>query len=758
MSIGFTRRFTYDPGQSVIQQIEGVTILDRSPPNSIIGVGSGTTCIVGEFEDGPFNITTEVTSATQLASTFGGFGYAYNGIVGQNPCARQRFADSAVLAEYWNGNGSVQLSGKQFSRLLIMRVNTSCGSVNLTRQANLLGASLFRYQLLTGQHIDISVDGAGATVATFTGVAATVTSGAGTYASITAGLQLVLGYDAASNFTVTFLAGDTTQANVIARINQYAGYAIAATVSGTTFSLTGIQAGTGGQIRVVSGTGATLTDLGLVVANTAGTGNVANIAAVAPSEINTVIHAAVTTVTVEQLLTGQLRMVRTSATPSTDSLKIATTSTVTAFGFPVNITDAASTGNAGTIPAGTMVGVSAGNQYVLMQDVLVTATASTGITASGAGPYPCVIRPATDDNVTVSTTAAVNTVTVVNVLTPIVLDSFAVTNPQVVAVPLTDSQIDAAYITAINATMNSQDVSHDINIMYSARQSNAVRTQLKSMVQTVGDGGGVGVFGRVAVVRPPIGTLASVAESSTTQPGVGAYSYERIIYTYPGVTTTIGPIATIGLAGGTGFTSTGVVTVGSDGFLACILSSLNPEQNPGQLTAFTGAAIGIEPNANGGNPYALQDYINFKANGICAAKFSGGTLIFQSGVTSVNPLTYPALAPIHRRRMADYIQDTLATGLDPYSKQLMTLANRAAATLAVRQFMIGLLSPTNLNLQRIAGFFLDTKTPNLAPAGGIAPTSLGIFRFLLLVTTLPSMDDLVLDTQIGDSVVTVQQG
>ena len=150
MSVGFTRRYTYDPGTSVIQQIEGVTILDRAPPNSIIGTGTGTTCIVGEFENGPFGVSTEVTSATQLASTFGGFGFTYNGIVGQNPCARQRFVDSAVLAEYWNGNGAVQLTGKQFSRLLVMRVNTSCGSVNFTRQANLLGGSLFRYSLATG--------------------------------------------------------------------------------------------------------------------------------------------------------------------------------------------------------------------------------------------------------------------------------------------------------------------------------------------------------------------------------------------------------------------------------------------------------------------------------------------------------------------------------------------------------------------------------------------------------------------------------
>jgi hypothetical protein len=732
-------------------------ILDRSPPANIIGVGTGTTAIVGEFENGPFGVTTEVTSATQLAAVFGGFGYTYNGIVGQNPSARQRFGDGAVLAEYWNGNGAVQLNGKTFSRLLIMRVNTSCGAVQFTRQANLLGGQSFSYQLTSGQHLDISIDGASATVVTFTGVAATVTSGSQTYAAITAGMTLQLGADAMPNFTVVFQATDTTQAAVIARINQFAGFTMAATVSGTTISLTGLQKGTGGQVRVLGGTAAGSGVLNFTVANTNGTGNVANIASVAPSELNTAVALATTNaVLVEQLPSGQLRMYLVSSNPATDTLKIASTTTALAFGFPIGVTDAASTGNAGVIPAGTIVGVSGGNQYVTMQSITVTATAQTGITPSGAGPYSVPIRPATDDDLTVTTGALVNTVTVINPLSVITLDSYAVTNPLPVAVPLTESAIDAAYVNAMALMTNPQDVSHDINIIWSARQSDAIRQALKVQVQQVGDGGGLGVLGRVAVIRPPIGTLASQAESSVAQPGVGAYSYERIIYTYPGVTTSIPAIATIGLAGGTGFTATGVVTVGADGFLCSVMSNLPPEDNPGQLTAFTGAAIALEPNVNGGVALALQDYINFKANGICAAKFSYGTLIFQSGVTSVNPANYPQLAPIHRRRMADFIQDSLATALDPYSKQLMTLALQQALTVMVRGFLLGLLSPTNLNQQRIAGFFLDTKTPNLAPPGGVSPTSLGIFRMLILVTTSPTMDDIALDTQIGDDVVTTQ--
>ena len=105
MSVGFTRRWTYDPGNSVLQQIEGVDILDRAPPESINGVGSGTVNCVCEMENGPFNATTEVTSATQLAAVFGGFGYSYNGSPGQNVrldrieqiLSRMRWAATSII-------------------------------------------------------------------------------------------------------------------------------------------------------------------------------------------------------------------------------------------------------------------------------------------------------------------------------------------------------------------------------------------------------------------------------------------------------------------------------------------------------------------------------------------------------------------------------------------------------------------------------------------------------------------------------------
>ena len=128
--MAYIRRFTSDPGNTVLTNIEAIDIIDLPPPSTISGTGTGTVLIVGEFEDGPF-VPTEVFGATDLLNTFGGLGFLTNGLNNQNPCCTSRTADS-LAAEYWNGNGFVALAGKAFSRLLIQRVNTSLGSVTFT--------------------------------------------------------------------------------------------------------------------------------------------------------------------------------------------------------------------------------------------------------------------------------------------------------------------------------------------------------------------------------------------------------------------------------------------------------------------------------------------------------------------------------------------------------------------------------------------------------------------------------------------------
>jgi hypothetical protein len=727
----FIRRFLTDPGEEVLLEIESVNILDLDPPASITGVGAGTVSIVGEFENGPFAEPTEVSGASDLLSTFGSLGYDQAGVAANNPCARSRKADGAPLAEAWNGNGFVQLSGKKFRRLIIVRVDTSVGIVDFRREAFLTSSNSDGYfDLEPGQILALDI-GAGSVSATFSATAGTRTGVAGTYATTFAGGEtLTLGYDDAADFTTTFLAADQSAAQVASRINLYAGFTFADT-NGGQLRITGVKRGTAGQVRVIAASAGVLAILGLTVLTTAGTGNVANIDSVTPAEVETVVEAAVAGTRVEVQSDGKLRITRTYAT-ATDTITVAVATTALNLGFAVAAAGANATGLAGVIPAGTVLNnVGGTNAFVTMQDIVITA--------SNAGPYSVKVRHALDDGTGLSANAA----TIVKCTTPIPMGSFGVTNAALLSAALTEAAIDAAYVTAFDSTIDINTIAREINVIYSARQSNQVR---KSIRQNVLTASADGCFGRIGVVRPPLNTTKTAAKSTTAEPGVGAYRDQRVIYCYPGANTFVPLIAKRGTAGGASFTSDGNVDVGADGFLASCCSQLAPEENPGQETTFTAAVNGIESGANV-QGFTITDYTAFKAKGICALRIDEGKAIFQSGVTSVDPGTYPQLVNIARRRMADFVQDTLARRGKGYGKKLSTFARRKALAGEIRMFLRGLLSPNKPENQRIAGFTVDIKSGNTKTSLGK-----GLYRIIIKIRTLASLDSIVLETTIGEQV------
>ncbi len=730
----FLRRFLSDPDETVLLEIESVNILDLDPPANITGVGAGTVAIIGEFENGPFATPTEVSGANDLLNTFGSLGFTQAGVPANNPCARQRKADSAPVAESWNGNGFVQLSGKKFARLVIVRVDTSVGTVVFNREAFLVSAngSSF-YALAPGQILALDI-GAGQVSATFNATAGTITGIAGTFpTTFVGGETLTLGFDAAANFTTTFLAADQTAAQVAARINLYAGFTFADT-SGGQVRLTGIQKGTAGNVRVVAASaGGVLTQLGLTVATTAGTGNVANIASVTPAEIASIVAGAVAGTRVEVQADNHLRITKNFVSGS-DTITVGAATTAVNLGFTIAATDANATGIAGIIPAGTVVNnVGLTNAFVTMQDIAVTA--------ASAGPYSVKVRHALDDGTGLLAGAA----TIVKTVTPVPMGSFAVSNPAQISAALTETAIDAQYAAAFPSTVDINTVAREINIFYSARQSNQVRKSMRDNVLTAS---AQGCFGRIGIVRPPLNTPKAAAKSGSAEPGVGAYRDQRVVYCYPGANTFVPMIAKVGLAGGNGFTVDGNVDVGADGFLASCCSQLAPEENPGQETTFTANVNSIETGANV-QGFTIDDYKQFKAAGICAIRIDTGVAVFQSGVTSVDPGTYPELVNIARRRMADFIEDTLARRGKGYGKKLSTFTRRKALAGEIRMFLRGLLSPNDQDLQRIDGFTVDTgvKAGNTKESLGK-----GIYRIVIRVRTLASLDSIVLACTIGEQV------
>lgn len=862
----YVRRFTFDPGSSVLLNIESVNILDLTPPAALQGIGSGTTLLVGEFENGPYNFNLEIDSAQALQRQYGTLGYVYNGVQCQNPSAIARKADNATSPEYWNGNAFVQLNGKQYSRLILCRVNTSVGTVQLSKLASITGtAAAIKYNLGAGSVLSLDL-GAGPVSATFSAAVAAVTGSGAAFGSLVAGNQVTLGYDGAPNFTVTFQSTDTTISAVLARINQFAGFTFASNTGGQ-LTLTGLQAGNAGQVRVVSdnASGAVITDLGLTVATTLGTGNVGNAASVSQSEVQAVVQAAVANSKVEFNSSSQMRISNTGTTPFIRVTSATSAAVLSAFGFTVgqigtvqgqailvsgtvsgtmpastlvlgvdaqpNVTitfagteatvankvsainaafvavgqpgpavaDGASnlyltstlqnttaaqvrvvaagsstvlsdlgltlgvtqgaTALIGTLPAGTVVqvpGATQGNIFVTAQDVNFTtlgvfvggtSTAGGGTTAPVAGPFNVPIRHALDDGS--GTSAGAGAITLI--ATPPAIGAFACTNLAPTSAALTETQIDAAYVTALNATVDVNTVAKQANIIFSARQSNTIRSAMRSNAISASTGG---CFGRVACIRPPLNTAEATALGAAA-PGVQATRDERTLYCYIGSNVYVPLIAAAGMAAnppGTGyvaFTPDGNVNVGSDSLLASVMSQLNPEENPGQDTPFATVVNGIETNPNV-QGFQIGDYIAFKAAGICALRIDNGVAAFQSGVTSVDPGIYPQLATIARRRMADFIQDSLAQRAKSYSKKLNTFARRQAFANEVTQFLESLLSRNNPSFQRIGGYTVNTKVNTVDSLG------IGIFRLHIDVQTLSSMDSIVLETVIGTQVTVTQ--
>jgi hypothetical protein len=739
---GFIRRFTTDPGLAEITAIEGVVIIDREPPASIAGVDTGVAIVVAELENGEYDTPTEVTSGTDLLNQFGGFGFTYDGVPGNNPVARARNADGAVQTEYWNGNGFISMVNKKFSRLIVTRVDTSVGEVQFTRNACVTGAQAFTYDLTTGQVLGIDIDGGGEVTATFTGAVATVNSGAGTYpTTFTGGEQMTITVDQNTDqqigpVSVVFQATDQSQAQVISRINAALGYTAVSDAGGDVTTAVGRVGGTGGNFVINTIDAAVATATGFAAGTTAGTGNVGNIDQVTFAEIKSISEAAITGLRMEQNVSGQLRACSTTTTAS-GAIEVGASTTATALGFTVGDSSVIADGEAGIIPAGTRVsnGVT----------TWVTA-ADVSVVAGNQGPYTARVRPALDDGTALGATTG----TVTTVTAPVAFDSFVVTNLLPISVALSEAAIDAAYITALESTLNSNAVSKEGNFIYSARQSNAIRTALRTNALNAS---AEGLAGRLAVIRPPLGTTTRAqARSTVSQPGVGAYREQRVVYAYPGAATFVPQIAARGLAGGAGFTVDGIIDTGFDSWVVSVMSQLPPEENPGQATGFMTSIRSVERNNPDVQDMRLNDYKAFRASGIAALRIAGGIPVIQSGVTSVDPTVFPNLRNIARRRMADFIQDSVAPRLTAFNKKLNNRLRRALVLGEIEGFLNGLLSVDNQSLQRIDAFSNDGKSGNTAEA-----LALGVFRIITKVRTLSSMDAIVFDTEIGENVITFSE-
>lgn len=119
----FLRTLTFPP-LSQITAIPQIVVIDQTGPAIVLGTQPGAACMAGEFISGPVGLPTEVDSSGAVASIYtdngaggGGTTYKYLSHDGSTPAIQ-----NGTQVGY-NGNGMLQLLGKTFQRLVLVRVD-----------------------------------------------------------------------------------------------------------------------------------------------------------------------------------------------------------------------------------------------------------------------------------------------------------------------------------------------------------------------------------------------------------------------------------------------------------------------------------------------------------------------------------------------------------------------------------------------------------------------------------------------------------
>ena len=316
-----------------------------------------------------------------------------------------------------------------------------------------------------------------------------------------------------------------------------------------------------------------------------------------------------------------------------------------------------------------------------------------------------------------------------------------------------NADINARYETAIDATLSDADPSRIINIMVSARKPNSssgatIAAKLKSHVLTASSRG----LTRRAVISPALDMLSTDTAVGSTAPGVGVNRSDRIDYAWPAVQHSVPEAVGYSLACSDGSTTTdGILDDTADMWLAAVESNLPPERNPGQSAEPVRTVLSPVLDFARGTPnLTIVEYQVFRQYGVVGIRFDRVTgPVFQSGITT--SLT-TGEKNISRRRMADFIQDSIAQAINPFSKLPLNDSLRDTVVGQVGAFLSGLLSENNPAAQRIAGYQIDDTSGN-TPESEAA----GIFVVIIRVRLTPTADFLVLQSEIGENVALVQE-
>lgn len=314
----------------------------------------------------------------------------------------------------------------------------------------------------------------------------------------------------------------------------------------------------------------------------------------------------------------------------------------------------------------------------------------------------------------------------------------------------TTSLLRARYLEAIDALGHDDTPTNVISTVTSARKDSLIQAKLRDHTLVCSSRG----LTRNAVISPSLATVSKATVLGSSAPGVGgsggAGRLDRIFYSWPGCRTFIPEAVGTVLACADGTTTDdGVLDTTFDTWLAALLSVLPPENNPGQAAdPVTSAFSPVLAYQRGCPTLDMSDYILFKQYGIAALRMDRDVgPIIQSGITT--SLDTSELN-INRRRFADFVQDSLAARCNRMAKLVARQSIKDSLLSEHEAFFGDLLSEGNSEAQRIESYSLDDKSANTPSL-----SSKGIHIIISKVRMLATLDEIVLQTEIGPSTITV---
>lgn len=315
--------------------------------------------------------------------------------------------------------------------------------------------------------------------------------------------------------------------------------------------------------------------------------------------------------------------------------------------------------------------------------------------------------------------------------------------------PNTNATLRTRYLDALDALAADEDPSNAVNFVTAARKDATVRRLLRAHCLAQSAAG----LTRNTAISPSLDQLTLSTIIGSADPGAGgvggAVRDERVTYCWPGAQTFIPELVnvTIACADGTS-TRDGMIDTTMDTWLSSLLTYLQPECNPGQALDPVPLAFAAIAGYQRGTPkLKMADYILLKQYGVCGLRIDRQLgPILQSGITT--SLT-AGQTNQNRRRMADYIQDSIAARYNLLVKALATQARKDALVSETVAFGAELVSKNNPSAARIDSFSVDDRSGNTP-----ALEARGIFTIISRWRMLATLDELVAQTDVSPDAIT----